>query len=91
MDSEKGNRVFARGHNVPPLGFWSPKKSLVWIGLRKVLPYSAFSYIFSKTLFDFKKSISGRIQLKFSRKTLNSILYVPIYFWVSIFSLRAKF
>ena len=29
MDSEKGNRVFARGHNVPPpppFGFWSPKK-----------------------------------------------------------------
>ena len=27
MDSEKGNRVFDRGHNVPPpLGLWSPKK-----------------------------------------------------------------
>ena len=35
MDSEKGNRVFARGHNVPPpLVFGAQKKSLVWIGLR---------------------------------------------------------
>ena len=47
------------------------------------------SVIFSKTLFDFRKSISGPIELKFSGKTLNSILYAPIYFWVSIFSLRA--
>ena len=27
MDSEKGNRVFARGHNVPPLVFGAQKKS----------------------------------------------------------------
>ena len=33
MDSEKGNRVFARGHNVPPPWFLEPKKSLVWLGL----------------------------------------------------------
>ena len=26
MDSEKGNRVFARGHNVPPLLFGAQKK-----------------------------------------------------------------
>ena len=44
---------------------------------------------YSKTLFDLKKSISGPIELKFSGTTLNSILYAPIYFWVSIFSLRA--
>ena len=50
--------------------------------------YSAFSF-FSKTLFDFKKSISGLIELKFSGKTPNEVLYAPIYFWVSIFSLRA--
>ena len=50
--------------------------------------YSAFSF-FSKTLFDFKKSISGLIELKFSGKTPNKVLYAPIYFWVSIFSLRA--
>ena len=36
---------------------------------------------FSKTLFDFKKSISGPIELKFSGKTLNAILYAPIYIW----------
>ena len=53
--------------------------------------YSAFSYFFSKTLFDFKKSISGPIELKFSGKTLNSILYAPIYFWSSNFSLKGKF
>ena len=35
MDSEKGNRVFARGHNVPPPWFLEPQKSLVWIGLRQ--------------------------------------------------------
>ena len=36
MDSEKGNRVFARGHNVPPPPPWflEPQKSLVWIGLK---------------------------------------------------------
>ena len=36
---------------------------------------------FSKTLFDFKKSISGPIKLKFSGKTLNAILLAQIYFW----------
>ena len=36
---------------------------------------------FSKTLFDFKKSISGLIELKFSGKTPNEVLYAPIYFW----------
>ena len=41
--------------------------------------YSAFSF-FSKTLFDFKKSISGLIELKFSGKTSNEVLYAPIYF-----------
>ena len=39
------------------------------------------SVIFSKILFDFKKSISGPIKLKFSGKTLNAILLAPIYFW----------
>ena len=43
--------------------------------------YSAFSLFFSKTLFDFKKSISGLIELKFSGKTPNEVLYAPIYFW----------
>ena len=38
-------------------------------------------FIFSKTLFDFKKSISGLIELKFSGKTPNEVLYAPIYFW----------
>ena len=34
MDSEKGNRVFARGAQcAPPPWFLEPKKSLVWIGL----------------------------------------------------------
>ena len=36
---------------------------------------------FSKTLFDFKKSISGLIELKISGKTPNEVLYAPIYFW----------
>ena len=38
MDSEKGNRVFARGGGgtmCPPPWFLEPKKSLVWIGLTK--------------------------------------------------------
>ena len=30
--------------------------------------------------FDFKKSISGLIELKFSVKTPNEVLYAPIYF-----------
>ena len=47
------------------------------------------SVIFSKTLFDFKKLISGPIKLKLSGNILNAILLAPIYFWVSIFSLRA--
>ena len=38
-------------------------------------------FFFSKTLFDFKKSISGLIELKFSGKTPNEVLYAPIYFW----------
>ena len=38
-------------------------------------------FFFSKTLFDFKKSISGPIELKFSGKTPNEVLYAPIYFW----------
>ena len=37
------------------------------------------SAIFSKTLFDLKKSISGPIELTFSGKTLNSILYAPFF------------
>ena len=37
-------------------------------------------FLFSKTLFDFKKSISGLIELKFSGKTPNEVLYAPIYF-----------
>ena len=36
MDSEKGNRVFARGAQCAPPWFLEPKKSLVWIGLREV-------------------------------------------------------
>ena len=36
--------------------------------------YSAFRNFFRKLLFDFKKSISGPIELKFSGKTLNAIL-----------------
>ena len=36
--------------------------------------YSAFRNFFSQTLFDFKKSISGPIELKFSGETLYAIL-----------------
>ena len=43
--------------------------------------YTVHSVFFSKTLFDFKKSISGLIELKFSGKTPNEVLYAPIYFW----------
>ena len=40
MDSEKGNRVFARGAQCAPPWFLEPKKSLVWIGLIKgFLPF----------------------------------------------------
>ena len=37
MDSEKGNRVFARGAQCapPPPWFLEPQKNLVWIGLIK--------------------------------------------------------
>ena len=45
------------------------------------VPDTVHSVIFSKTLFDFKKSISAPIELKFSGKTLNAILLAPIYFW----------
>ena len=37
MDSEKGNRVFARGHNVPPLVFGAQKKP----GLDRVKGFDA--------------------------------------------------
>ena len=47
------------------------------------------SVFFSKTLFDFKKSISGLIELKFPGKTPNELLYAQFIFGVSIFSLRA--
>ena len=43
--------------------------------------YTVHSVFFSKTLFDFKKSISDLIELKFSGKTPNEVLYAPIYFW----------
>ena len=36
-----------------------------------------------------KKSISGLIELKFSGKTPNEVLYAQFIFGVSIFSLRA--
>ena len=45
------------------------------------LDSTVHSVIFSKTLFDFKKSMSGPIKLKFSGKTLNAILLAPICFW----------
>ena len=44
MDSEKGNRVFARGAQCAPPWFLEPKKSLVWIGLRQVLLYMAMGF-----------------------------------------------
>ena len=43
--------------------------------------HTVHSVFFSKTLFDFKKSISGLIELKFSEKTPNEVLYAPICFW----------
>ena len=49
-------------------------------GLIPVIVHSAFSYFFPKLCLIFKKSISGPIKLKFSGKTLNSILLAPIYF-----------
>ena len=39
-------------------------------------------------MFDFKKSISGPIKLKFSGKTLNAILLAPIYFWGVYFKFK---
>ena len=40
---------------------------------------------FSQTLFDFKKSISGPIELKFSGKTLYAILWPRISSLVGLF------
>ena len=48
-------------------------------------------FFFSKTLFDFKKSISGLIELKFSGKTPNEVLYAQFIFGVSIFILSFTF
>ena len=47
----------------------------------RTVPCGTVHSVFSKTLFDFKKSISGLIELKFSGKTPNEVLYAPIYFW----------
>ena len=47
----------------------------------KALKQATVHSVFFKTLFDFKKSISGLIELKFSGKTPNEVLYAPIYFW----------
>ena len=44
-------------------------------------PLQCIQFFFSKTLFDFKKSISGLIELKFSGKTPDEVRYAPIYFW----------
>ena len=49
--------------------------------LVRILSVQCIQFFFSKTLFDFKKSISGLIELKFSGKTPNEVLYAPIYFW----------
>ena len=51
MDSEKGNRVFARGAQCapPPPWFLEPKKSLVWIGLRH--HYRARNWTFDENHF----------------------------------------
>ena len=46
---------------------------------------------FSQTLFDFKKSISGPIELKFSGKTLYAILLPRIFFGGVIFIITAEF
>ena len=51
----------------------SVSRSAVWL--------QCIQFFFSKTLFDFKKSISGLIELKFSGKTPNEVLYAPICFW----------
>ena len=42
------------------------------------LSIQCIQLFFSKTLFDFKKLISGPIKLKFSGKTLNAILLAPM-------------
>ena len=46
MDSEKGNRVFARGAQCapPPPWFLEPKKSLVWMGLNQSTNGEFFKY-----------------------------------------------
>ena len=49
---------------------WRKLSELYWL----TSAYSAFRNFFSQTLFDFKKSISGPIELKFSGKTLYAIL-----------------
>ena len=58
----------------------------VRLGLAVITPmhYSAFR-IFSQTFFDFKKSISGLIELKISGKTLYAILYPQISSLVGLF------
>ena len=58
--------LYHRGHAA---AIFSPKVNTV------------HSVFFSKILFDFKKSISGLIELKFSGKTPNEVLYAPIFFW----------
>ena len=82
MDSEKGNRVFARGHNVPPPPlpwFLEPKKSLVWIGLInvkedymcmcKVLLFEISSYVLSPTdLFFWKAKYCSDSPMHFSHR-----------------------
>ena len=52
--------------------------------LFKIISSTVHSDIFSQTLLDFEKSISGPIELKFSGKTLNAILY-PNFFLVVYF------
>ena len=54
-------------------------------GTLKCVQIQCIQLFFSKTLFDFRKSISGPIELKFSGKTLNAILLAPIYFWCVYF------
>ena len=63
--------IFGQTFRKPDLNrFWEEEQGFY---------YSAFS-LFSKILFDFKKSISGPIDLKFSGKTLNAILFALINF-----------
>ena len=47
--------------------------------------YTVHSEFFSQTLFDFKKSISGPIELKFSGKTLYAILQPEFLLWWGYF------